>query len=70
MPPDAVLDLARVRAAVDRIPSDMDFEAELAKFRDHEFRDPHTDWDATACNWIRRAVDRGDYTKKHQIRWE
>lgn len=30
-------------------------ERELAKFRDHQFRDAHTDWDAAFRNWIRRA---------------
>jgi hypothetical protein len=32
-------------------------EVELAKFRDHEFRDPKTDADATFRTWLRNAAD-------------
>lgn len=33
----------------------VNFDAEIALLRDHEFRDPHTDWDAVVRNWLRRA---------------
>lgn len=33
----------------------VNFDAEIAQLRDHEFRDPHTDWDAVVRNWLRRA---------------
>lgn len=32
---------------------------ELAKFRDHEFKAPHSDWQKAARNWIRRAPGMG-----------
>lgn len=35
-----------------------EIERELAKFRDHQFRDGHTDWDASFRNWLRNANDR------------
>jgi hypothetical protein len=34
-----------------------DFERELAKIRDHEFRTARSDWTATFRNWLRRAND-------------
>jgi uncharacterized protein YdaU (DUF1376 family) len=33
----------------------VNFDSEIALLRDHEFRDPHSDWDAVARNWLRRA---------------
>lgn len=33
----------------------VDFDAEMAMLRDHEFRDAHSDWDAVIRNWLRRA---------------
>lgn len=33
------------------------YESELAQMRDYEFRNPRTDWLATARNWLRRAAD-------------
>ena len=33
----------------------VDFDAEVAMLRDHEFRDAHSDWDAVIRNWLRRA---------------
>jgi hypothetical protein len=41
----------------------VDFDAELALIRDHEFRDPHSDWDAVIRNWLRKAV-------REQRRWQ
>lgn len=35
-----------------------EIERELAKFRDHEFRDGRSDWDATARKWLRTAAER------------
>lgn len=37
----------------------VDFDIELAKIRDHQFRDAHSDWDAVVRNWLRRAA--GDF---------
>jgi hypothetical protein len=37
----------------------VDFELELAKFRDHEFATTKKDPDATFRNWLRNAADRG-----------
>lgn len=34
-----------------------ELERELAKFRDHQFRDAHTDWNAAFRNWLRRAAE-------------
>lgn len=34
----------------------VNFDAELAVLRDHEFRDPHSDWDGVIRNWLRRAA--------------
>ena len=33
----------------------IDLTFELAKLRDHEFKQAHSDWDATARNWLRNA---------------
>lgn len=35
-----------------------EIDREIAKFRDHEFRTPHLDWDATFRKWIRTAAER------------
>lgn len=32
-----------------------EIERELAKFKDHQFRDAHSDWDAAFRNWLRKA---------------
>jgi len=34
----------------------VNFDSEIALIRDHEFRDPHSDWDAVVRNWLRRAA--------------
>lgn len=46
------------------------FDSELALFRDHEFKDPRSDWDAGFRNWLRRAAEmpgkkNGSKTTKH-----
>jgi uncharacterized protein YdaU (DUF1376 family) len=33
---------------------------ELAKFKDHEFNNPRSDWEATFRNWLRRCVETGN----------
>lgn len=33
-------------------------ERELAKIRDHQFRDAHTDWSSVFRNWIRRSAEK------------
>jgi len=43
---------------------DMDVEFEVAQFRDHEFRDPHSDWPATWRKWVRRGKSQGSYAKR------
>lgn len=35
----------------------VDLDAETEKFRDHEFRDPHSDWLAAWRQWIRRSPE-------------
>lgn len=35
-----------------------EIDRELAKIRDYEFRDGHSDWDAVFRNWIRKAAER------------
>lgn len=37
----------------------VDLEVETEKFRDHEFRDPHSDWPAAWRQWIRRSPEFG-----------
>jgi uncharacterized protein YdaU (DUF1376 family) len=54
MPADHPTESLRAWAA-EHTPS-VNFDAELAQLRDHEFRDPHSDWDAVARNWLRRAA--------------
>jgi hypothetical protein len=34
-----------------------EIERELARFKDHQFRDARSDWDAAFRNWLRRATD-------------
>lgn len=36
----------------------VDLQAELKKFKDHTFKDPRVDWDATLRNWYRTAQER------------
>ena len=43
--------------------SDIDAEAEAAKFRDYEFARPRRDWEATWRNWIRTCKATGKYAK-------
>lgn len=35
-----------------------EIERELAKFREHEFRDPHSHWSPTFRKWLRTAAER------------
>lgn len=35
-----------------------DIAVEIAKMRDWEFKDPHSDWDATARTWLRGSIER------------
>jgi uncharacterized protein YdaU (DUF1376 family) len=49
----------------------VNFDAELALIRDHEFRDPHSDWDAVIRNWLRRAEkQKPRSTDEHLTRYE
>lgn len=47
---------------------DVDLDAELAKFRDHEFANPRSDWPATFRNWLRSATPRKRHPVDLQIR--
>jgi hypothetical protein len=38
----------------------LDFELEIEKFRDHEFKTPKGDWDAAARNWLRKGIGGSD----------
>jgi len=51
-------DLARVR--------NVEFDSELAKFRDYEFARGKSDWDATFRNWLRNADERRGVVKHRQ----
>lgn len=44
-----------LRAWAEEHAPNVNFDAEIAQLRDHEFRDPHSDWDAVVRNWLRRA---------------
>lgn len=35
----------------------VDIDAETEKFRDHEFRDPHSNWIAAWRQWMRRCIE-------------
>jgi uncharacterized protein YdaU (DUF1376 family) len=49
----------------------VNFDAELALIRDHEFRDPHSDWDAVIRNWLRRASKQTNReSTEHLTRYE
>lgn len=49
----------------------VNFDAEIALIRDHEFRDPHSDWDAVIRNWLRRAEkQKPRATDEHLTRYE
>lgn len=67
-PPAGPAPATRAQRGAKRVPSDWqpkpehraiavqrgaDFDLELQKLRDHEFRRPRTDWDATFRNWLR-----------------
>lgn len=40
-----------------------DLERALTRMRDHEFKTPRTDWDATFRNWVRADADRKPSTR-------
>jgi hypothetical protein len=46
---------------------DMDVEAEVAKFRDHEFRKPRKDWNKALRNWVRTCKESGKYARKSKL---
>lgn len=52
----------------------VNFDAELAMLRDHEFHDAHSDWDAVVRNWLRRAAKQtsrgGGGEDEHLTRFE
>ena len=56
MPSEAILTWAS-SAEVGLSPAET--SAELAKFRDYEFRTPRSDWPAAFRNWLRNAAKRG-----------
>lgn len=49
----------------------VDIDAETEKFRDHEYRDPHSNWEAAWRQWMRRAPEfqRGNGTKNEDTGW-
>jgi len=63
-PPDFTPDLSVTLA---KLP-DLDFDQELAKFRDWEFKTPRSDWNATWRNWIRNCAERGQYAKRAEAK--
>lgn len=54
VPPGYVISDQLKRWAMETRP-DLDVDLEIEKFRDHEFKDPRSNWDATFRNWIRNA---------------
>lgn len=40
---------------------------EFAKFKDHEYRDPHSDWNAAWRNWVRTAVRLRKQGRRQQV---
>ena len=48
--------------ALSEIPG-LDVAAEIAKFRDCEFKTPHRDWAKVWRNWVRRCKESGQYAK-------
>lgn len=42
---------------------ELDVPAEFAKFRDHEFREPHSDWLRCWRRWVREGKRRGDFAR-------
>lgn len=57
MPTDQPTEHMR-RWATENAPG-VDFDREIAKLRDHQFRDAHSDWDAVIRNWMRKAQEFG-----------
>lgn len=53
-PPDFIVTEELKTWAAEACPG-VDIEKQTAAFRDHQFKDAHTDWEATWRNWIRRA---------------
>jgi hypothetical protein len=49
---------------------DIDASAEAQKFKDHEFKNPRSDWDAVWRTWIRTCKDSGRYSRKEQTKWQ
>lgn len=43
-----------------------EIERELAKFRDHEFAKPRSDWSATFRNWLRKASDDRNHRSRNR----
>lgn len=58
VPDDFVLTQAQIEYATKQGLSPAEVPLELEKMRDHEFRDPHSDWDRTWKRWVRTAVAR------------
>lgn len=59
--PDAVLKWAcKELPGVDREALVAWMRRELEKLKDHEFRTPKSDWEATYRNWLRRCIDIGN----------
>jgi hypothetical protein len=54
VPPDFAVSDQLKRWATETRP-DLDIDWEIEKFRDHEFKDPKTDWGAAFRNWVRNA---------------
>jgi uncharacterized protein YdaU (DUF1376 family) len=52
IPPDFPIDDFRAFAKAET--PDVNFDAEMATLRDHEFRDAHSDWAKVVRNWLRR----------------
>lgn len=65
MPPDHPTEPLRAWAS-EHTPR-VNFDAEMAMLRDHEFRDAHSDWDAVIRNWLRRAAKEKNRSGDEQL---
>lgn len=64
LPTDFAMPSDDLAALAAELPADFDFEAEMKKIRDHQFREARSDWIATCRNWMRKARDDKRYARK------
>ncbi len=65
VPPEFVPDLDLARREI----PDIDAEREAQKFRDHEFKNPRSDWAAVWRTWVSTCRDTKRYARKEEPQW-